>query len=286
MKIIEDKIKFIDKKCQNPSQPPRYLYKYYRNLDYALDVIVNDRIHLDLPATCNDVFDSARVIDENELDFILYDNQVDGIVKFTHRDYKNLVHKLLSTANKKFTYLNEVFDFLQQNNIPDHILKDLMTTLCYYLRNGQPRNNRIICFAEDCDSLLMWAHYGGHLQGACLCFDVQKDPKLFKHVYNIDYTHMRNREQNYNFYYSKSKDWQYEKEWRIVVESNEEYISTKSCVGIVFGERMLLGETPRDDNGNIIPSLLTLSLVAAEKGMKTYNAKANLTEYKIDIEDR
>lgn len=132
----------------------------------------------------------------------------------------------------------------------------------------------------------MWAHYANHLGGVCLCFDTWKDPELFSHVYKVDYARFRNRERNYNFYYSKSKDWAYEKEWCIVVQTDEEYIDTKSCVGIIIGERVPLGISPKGDNKITAPSYASLSLDACLKGLIVYKAKANPLEYKIDIEKR
>lgn len=276
---------FIDKIEQNKIVPPRYLYKYYRNLEYAEDVLKNDRLHLDLPSGYNDVFDSARVIDDNELDFVLYNNQVDSIVKYTHRDYKKRVFELLNACKKELLYLSDVFAFLLQKNIPAEIVENTKKRFCEVLRNSQAFNNKIICFTENKSSLLMWAHYADHLKGVCLCFDTLKDTELFSHIYKVDYTYFRNREKNYNFYYSKSKEWSYENEWRVVIQCDKEFIDTKSCVGIILGERMPLGVSAQKDIHDLItPSFLSLSLDATLKGINVYKAKANPSKYKIDID--
>ena len=277
---------FIDKIEQNRKEPPRFLYKYYRNLKYVADVLEHDRLHLDLPADYNDVFDSARVVDDNELDFILYNNQVDSIVRYTHCDYKKQVFDILNSCHTELLYLSDVFDFLSQNSIPIEIIEGIKNNFCKILRNNQAHNNRIICFTEKKSSLLMWAHYADHLKGACLCFDTWKDRDLFEHIYKVDYTRFRNRERNYNFYYSKSKDWSYEKEWRIVVQCDDEYIYTKSCVGIILGEKAPFDiPLKRDANNEVVPSFSSLSLTATMKGLNVYKAKANSLKYKIDIEN-
>ena len=276
---------FIDKIGQNLKTPPRFLYKYYRNLKYAKDVLENDCLHLDVPSDYNDVFDSARVIDESEFDFVLYKNQIDSIVKYTSREYKNRVFELLTSCPFPLSYLSDVFSYLTQNNIPSDVVGEIKSSFCKYLRNAQLSNNRIICFAQNKKSLLMWAHYADHLKGVCLCFDTRRDPELFKHVYKVDYSRFRNRERNYNFYFSKSKEWTYEKEWRLVVQSDKEYIDTKACVGIILGERVPLGIPIKyDTDGKLIQSYSSLSLIATQKGLKVYKAKANPIEFKIDIE--
>ena len=279
---------FIDKVEQNRKTPPRFLYKYFRNLDYVKDVLEHNRLHLDLPNNYNDVFDSARVVDNNELDFVLYDKCADKIAQYTHCKYKKKVLEILNSCSVELRYLSDVFTLLLQNDIPVNIVEGIQNNFCRLLRNTQPYNNGIICFTERKNSLLMWAHYADHLKGACLCFDTRKDEELFSHIYKVDYTRWRNRERNYNFYYSKSKDWSYEKEWRIVIQDDNEYINTKSCVGIILGERMPFDiPIERDENNKIIssPCFTSLSLAGTMKGLKVYKAKANSQKYKIDIDN-
>ena len=277
---------FIDKIEQNKIVPPRFLFKYYKNLEYEEDVLEHDRLHLDLPSGYNDVFDSARVVDDSELDFILYNNQLDSIVKYTQCDYKKQVFEILNSCSIKLLHLSDVFAFLLQNNIPSEIVESIKVRFCEILRNSQAFNNKIICFTENRESLLMWAHYADHLKGVCLCFDTWKDTKLFSHVYKVDYTRFRNRERNYNFYFNKSKDWSYEKEWRVVIQCDKKHIDTNSCVGIILGERVPLGiPVKRDANDKIMPSFASLSLAATMKGLSVYKAKANSLKYKIDIDN-
>lgn len=114
---------FIDKIEQNRICPPRFLYKYYRNLNYAEDALKNERLHLDLPFDFNDVFDSARVVDYNELDFIRYDNCIDKIVKYTHENYKNQVYNILNSCSVELTYLSDVFEFLLKKTFHPKLLK-------------------------------------------------------------------------------------------------------------------------------------------------------------------
>ena len=98
-------IKFLDK-CGNNSttEPlPRYLYKYYSNLDYVLNVIENRYIHLEIPSDYNDVFDSARVVDEDELNFVLYNNQYEMVVAKTECEYREQVLSLLRNCSCELT---------------------------------------------------------------------------------------------------------------------------------------------------------------------------------------
>ena len=130
----------------------------------------------------------------------------------------------------------------------------------------------------------MWAHYGNHLKGACLCFDTKKDPFLFSHAHNVEYTRFRNREKNFNFYYYKAPEWQYEKEWRIVAQTRKKYIKTNSCVGVILGERTSYDIDLRfKKQKNSQSNFLKISFLASENNLKVYKATSNNIRYKVDI---
>lgn len=277
-------MKFLDKD-ENVRKPlPRYLYKYYSNLEYAIDAIRNHRIHIEIPSGYNDVFDSARVVDESELDFVLYNNNSDMLVAKTERNYKELVFSLLSNCSCELTYIEDVCRYLLHGGVPCEVIKNIKFRICNDLKNAQPNNNKIACFTCKNDSLLMWAHYGNHLKGVCLCFDTKKDSFLFSHAHKVEYTKFRNRDRNYNFYFYKASEWKYEKEWRLVVQGQEDYISTNSCVGVIIGERAAHENDMQFDRRELPYSNFTkISFLAHEEGLNVYKAIANNEQYKIDI---
>lgn len=47
------------------------------------------------------------------------------------------------------------------------------------------KDRGVSCFSENCDDLLMWAHYGDKYKGFCLEF--RTDIELFKKVHKVDY---------------------------------------------------------------------------------------------------
>ncbi|WP_235425674.1 DUF2971 domain-containing protein [Cellvibrio mixtus] len=83
----------------------------------------------------------------------------------------------------------------------------------------------ILCTTEDPKNLLMWAHYGSNHTGVCLGFD-KNETLLFdaKPVhYSFDRptlafsTHKEISDQDIkNIFFNKSKEWEYEKEWRCI----------------------------------------------------------------------
>ena len=126
-----------------------------------------------------------------------------------------------------------------------------------YLRIGQSAAEQAIqdflaqkgvsCFSETNDNLLMWAHYGGHSRGFCLEFDATHDPfSTFKKVGyasvmpSLDLVKLvckKNYDQILDLYCTKSKDWEYEREWRGIhnkVGTAYTYPG-ESLTGIYFG---------------------------------------------------
>lgn len=90
--------------------------------------------------------------------------------------------------------------------------------------------NMGVCrFSERNDLLLMWSHYGQKHQGVCLTFDIKGDRDFFKRFYAVEYPEKypihnwprdRGKFHSYRFLIAtKSKDWEYENEIRVVRNS-------------------------------------------------------------------
>lgn len=86
----------------------------------------------------------------------------------------------------------------------------------------------VSCFSEVNNDLLMWSHYGGRYKGFCLEFDTEFEP--FRKMRKVKYSENMPKfnvisaftEDNYDgifdLFCTKSKSWEYEKEWRILHE--------------------------------------------------------------------
>ncbi len=84
----------------------------------------------------------------------------------------------------------------------------------------------VTCFSETNDNLLMWSHYGGRYRGYCLEFHTKFEPfKLLQKVQYVaevpqfklsDFIRNENHRKLTDMFCTKSVDWSYEKEWRIL----------------------------------------------------------------------
>jgi len=82
----------------------------------------------------------------------------------------------------------------------------------------------LLCFSEEADNLLLWAHYAKFYTGICLRFVV--DPKLdfYQDLHKVRYSENipfvdfldYEGESLLEVFKTKAKIWEYEKEWRII----------------------------------------------------------------------
>lgn len=164
----------------------RKLYRFGRLSKYTFDSIQNNYIWFSSPLQFNDPFDCQ-----------------------IFADY--------------FPFEIEDFNILQpyyDNYYQDVILKS-------FTANG------VACFSESKDEILMWSHYADYHRGICLEFEFPDMPEnlfsLCKQVrYCVDYPKLDfsdflepGQDNTVNFInrmiLTKSKSWEYEKEWRMVL---------------------------------------------------------------------
>lgn len=104
----------------------------------------------------------------------------------------------------------------------------------------------VTCFSEDCDDLLMWAHYGGNYRGFCLEFDASFFPNAQKVRYSAEMPtfdpvpilrHELEESDFMSMFSSKSQSWAYEKEWRVFhAKAGTAYCyPSEALTGVYFG---------------------------------------------------
>ncbi len=247
---------------------PRYLFKYFSKIDRAIDVLKNKRIHTEIPTTYNDIFDCAITNFKDRINMLYVNDFIWELIK-KHCDV-NYQEKINSISTEEKLACKKVQDIVELLKTKYGYVdcESIFEEFSKKNPNLKAYNNRVSCFSEINDSLLMWAHYANHLNGVCLRFDTTKD-KLFQNVHKVDYSKFRSNSNDYNVYFTKSLDWSYEQEWRLVQNSTEEFISTTACTGIIVGE-----------NADIKPFL---EFVLSKDNISLFRAKANANEFKIDI---
>ena len=245
-----------------------FLYKYGsfegEGIEYLKEVLLESKIYFSNPIHFNDPFDcrprleigSSQEEKENAME------EVSSILsnKFPHAP-KQKIRPEASTALFK---LNNFYKSL--GNQYELLLKDF----------------GVYCLSEKKDNLLMWAHYGKAHTGYCLEFDASEGTfigKAHEVRYQKEYPVVQmiptDPDRGKKGLLTKSLDWDYEEEWRIITPEGRGHIDFPfhELVGIIFGCKI------RDEHAGIVKKLIA----SRDYPVKIYRAVINSSYYKLDI---
>jgi hypothetical protein len=213
-------------------QPPRKLYKYYPFNTRTLRLITHNHLYYADPRTFNDPLDCKPTID---VDVETYDLQK-LYVKLLEaaRPSDNAIERL-----QRFRYFSEntIDEFGYETDAdPAEVFKDLLASEVMILVNEELGAYGVLSLSATWSSSLMWSHYADQHRGICIEYDTVElaNPGLFPVQYasrrsirasdlmawkfNDDIDAKRRVINTY--FYSKAKEWRYEKEWRDVADTS------------------------------------------------------------------
>lgn len=194
---------------------PSVLYRYRPGNNWDIDNLKNDTIWLSTLKEYNDPFENRVSIDfEGVADsYLKMDPNTVALMRLKHID-KN--HPYYKAGIKDIKARGEKL----QESLSMKKLR-IFTT----------------CFCEEKSSLLMWAHYANSHKGFCIGYKFEDIIKKFginllPVIYSEEYSVIRSYEMfvDYDEFFldewrSKSIEWSYEREWRLVGDyrKNEPY---------------------------------------------------------------
>jgi len=131
------------------------------------------------------------------------------------------------------------------------------------------KETRVLSFSEDHRNALMWSHYADYHRGICIGFR----RAVMEQLAPLQQVHYRARvptlpeelpeeEKLSASFLSKSGDWGYEREWRIITFDGREYLNLPcgAISVVIFGAR-----TPKDDREWVLEWLRLSESKAAMK---------------------
>lgn len=218
--LLEENRRNILRQAVGNNQIPRILYKYCSR-ERALQIIGNHSIMFSSFTAFNDPFDCAVTIDGH------------------------------NTPEEWHTYLSMQDMMPGYRNITEiNILKDLEKA-ADSLKDSYwdaVKDMGIFCMSEEADNILLWSHYGEFHKGVCLRFDILGDLDTFhfpkKVIYDNNYPqknyireYIRNSPDLTDALWHKAKDWEYEKEYRVVKPTFNglKKFRQEALTGIIFG---------------------------------------------------
>jgi hypothetical protein len=221
-----------------------YKYRYFDKKDYHIKLIENASLWFSSAREFNDPFDSI-------LQFQLDDNPV-GIRKKWALDYLKRENPNLNNKNRRIIASQRLREIRKDPHYFDWFKED-------YIERNYNRFG-FCCLSPYNDNLLMWAHYSQNHQGFCVGLDY---PKLFDSrqnlalkgkvielkkilyseempIVNLYSSRLSNHWENdiMTLLCTKSKHWEYEQEYRIILWNN---INTLLNIGHDKIKEVILG---------------------------------------------
>ena len=233
---------------------PNYLYKYYSGTDRNIDVVKSNKMWYSAPISFNDVFDSDIATDE-----------------------KALFNSSLKLASRDISIRKGSPMWIQLKNKVRTELKSLCQTF-----EEMKKTTGITCLSEKYDSLLMWAHYANNHRGICVEYELLEINEQLNFapvpiIYDNDRAVYSSIDDNpievfIKSLTSKSSEWSYEKEWRIIQDD-------KACGNSWDYQK----------NGALLDMITPHSIILGcmvnpefEKDMKEYCEENEINLYKME----
>ncbi len=217
------------------------LYKYCPIGEYQLEALKQRKIWYSKPAGFNDPFDT----------------------KFYVRG-----------RSRKFKDISD--EILPLKRTPDELLCDFKRSI---------ENLGILSLASSNTNLLMWSHYASAHKGMCLEFkrnnntaladDKKTKPMSYNNNYpSIQATSILSKKDTLSnkirILHTKSKDWEYEQEWRHIVEQGDKlYPWPATLISVYFGCKADM------QNIHLIKSII------ADSNVKYYKAELYKSKFGI-----
>ena len=291
----------------------RKLYKYYSNTKFAIDCIRNRRIHLDDPRTFNDPFDAAfhctriSTLTSNDSEKELLNKFLDYLHAVKKGDrgihHQEMLNSYLAFLVKSASTLSNVSierpveDVLKKTysmmNPKDFSIDEFITAIDRGFSEHERvmrLNCRISCFSEVCDSILMWSYYANSHNGICIEFDLSlldKNTELTHKIINgiskVHYTPIRadlqysgSNASGLNFLTSKADVWEHEHEWRLICETDMQYLPFDCISGVYIGVNFDISAAKFNE---------LIKAVNTHDNLAIRQCKLSLERYQIECED-
>lgn len=207
------------------------LYKYFP--PSRVDVLQSDLICFSNPLNLNDLFEFYALFNTSSITDLIKFKLDDGdlIVHMTEQQRVFLDMQPEGNGNIIPAYFRPMLNHLHEQN--EHLFLDFISKAMNTLNEKFMDVVRVLCLSEKNDNLLMWAHYGASHTGFVIEFDSEHSyfnqrrsrSDEFGFLRKVEYReHIETinplGELEMGHFLAKSKDWEYESEWRMFQPDN------------------------------------------------------------------
>lgn len=210
---------------------PTHLYKYQRLTAHSLASLLNETVWLSSPAAFNDPFDCAITLSKEKLKESI-DHAIEEISRIN-----DIPQEQISNNYKIGKQDSAAYEWLRNS---------LRTTM---------QKIGVLCLSGTPYEILMWSHYADHHKGFCVEYDFSEGSHLRKLAQPVCYSEsipslsLANlpSDAKKNFLdvciFTKAKQWEYEQEWRVIMnEGGRSFQAPSKVTSVIFGARMPVEE--------------------------------------------
>lgn len=298
-------------------KPTMKLYRYFSNIEHALEEIESGEIYCSLSDMFNDIFD-CRVINDGKVLDADYAGHPSVIIPFVNsilldckefffnfflngRSFEDMEAEFIKSISNKAKikpskYLHFVYQYSERQETFERFYSILRAS---YIKM-QPLVSmcrRVACFSEINDSILMWSYYTDKHKGLCLEYDpnilddgVEEHENMLNAIQKVQYSETQYNNPKYfrssrslnNIYFTKALCWAHEQEWRIVLQDNVERIKFPCLTGVYLGANFRL---EHDDLKKDHYFIRLLKACMKKSNVAVYEAIQDSEKYKINFSE-
>ena len=266
---------------------PKSFYKYRKLNCKTIENISDNYLFLAEIASLNDPFECSLQLDNNESLRRTFSN-INYREDFKRYFGKELTSDDIKRINKSQHPLDTYSKICNEKNIPynltwDNLLEKVQKGWEQILDDSN-KDIKICSFSELNDSLLLWSHYADEHKGICIEYDLENEDEIRPFLYPIMYSDKIYKISCDDFRalralgssLIKSKDWEYEAEWRLTILRQREVFSNK--ITVTNPKAVFLGTRFHLNTADIKGKLLD---ILEKKKVPVYQMKKHSEEFKL-----
>lgn len=267
---------------------PHSFFKYRSLSERTLESLSEGYIWLAEISSLNDPFECSIQFDNNECWREYYSSEKFKDM-FEFKTGQIITKKELKRLTTSAEPFEEYIKICRNRNIPFALTaeqqKQKIQDRWAAIQEETNRNLRICSFSLNKNSLLLWSHYADEHKGICIEYDFEDIDVIRTFMQPIIYrdkVHKMGVMEEYSVMQMvgssliKSKDWEYEQEWRLTIFKQQDNFPQKMSVplpkAIYLGTRFNLVEKNLKDK---------LFLFAKEHKIALYQMRKDSQQFKL-----
>ena len=276
---------------------PQSLFKYRKIDEYSLANLTNDTVWFSKATGFNDPYDSSLTINNKDKEFNAIHKE--GLRNIA-REF-NAPLEEIESLDTKDALEHILYNYTELRHNPEILATAVESFIKgtdkdfekYVMRISNVIQEKVFasCFSENPTSMLMWSHYADNHKGMVIEYnfnklDLDNQKQIMAGLHPVYYTNKLLNLDNFRDVQdkilvhalaaiNKSVEWEYEKEWRIIVHKETDEVGFN--LPIVKPTSIILGARVEKIHK------IMLSLEAKKKGIPLKQIKLDKSSYRLEI---